>query len=236
MPMTQEQFRHLISQSQQGDQAARSRLVEANLPLVHSIARRFLERGLEYEDLVQIGSLGLLKAIDDFDLSYDVRFSTYAVPKIMGEIKQHLRKASALQVGRSTKKLASDALQVKDRLAQALGRNPTISEIAAELEVEPEDVVFAFDAVSPVYSLQARIAGGGSEAPEFQEFVAIAGDHENLMLKQALESLAPDERRIILLRYFAEKSQSEVAKELGISQGQVSRIEARIIRQLRYEL
>lgn len=236
MPMTQEQFRHLISQSQQGDQAARSRLVEANLPLVHSIARRFLERGLEYEDLVQIGSLGLLKAIDDFDLSYDVRFSTYAVPKIMGEIKQHLRKASALQVARSTKKLASDALQVKDRLAQALGRSPTISEIAAELEVEPEDVVFAFDAVAPVYSLQARIADGGEEAPELQDFVAARGGHENLMLKQALERLTPDERRIIFLRYFAEKSQSEVAKELGISQAQVSRQEARIIRQLRYEL
>ena len=234
--MEMEQNRHLISRSQQGDQTARSELVEANLPLVHSIARRFLDRGLEYEDLLQIGSLGLLKAINDFDLEYDVRFSTYAVPKIMGEIKQHLRRTSTLLVGRSTKKLASDALQAKDMLAQTLGRSPTISEIAAHLEVEPEDVVCAFDAVSPVYSLQARITQGDEEAPEFQDFIATSGGHERFMLKQALESLAPDERQIILLRYFAEKSQSEVARELGISQAQISRKEARIIRQLRHEL
>ncbi len=234
--MKMEQIRHLISQSQQGDQTARSELVEANLPLVHSIARRFLDRGLEYEDLLQIGSLGLLKAINDFDLRYDVKFSTYAVPKIMGEIKQHLRRTSTLQVGRSTKKLASDALHAKDMLAQTLGRNPTISEIAAHLEVQPEDVVCAFDAVSPVYSLQTRISQGDEEAPEFQDYVATSGGHESFMLKQALESLAPDERQIILLRYFAEKSQSEVAKELGISQAQISRKEARIIRQLRHEL
>lgn len=234
--MKMEQIRHLISQSQQGDQTARSELVEANLPLVHSIARRFLDRGLEYEDLLQIGSLGLLKAINDFDLRYDVKFSTYAVPKIMGEIKQHLRRTSALHVGRSTKKLASDALHAKDMLAQTLGRNPTISEIAAHLEVQPEDVVCAFDAVSPVYSLQTRISQGDEEAPEFQDYVATSGGHESFMLKQALESLAPDERQIILLRYFAEKSQSEVAKELGISQAQISRKEARIIRQLRHEL
>ena len=234
--MEMEQIRHLISRSQQGDQTARSELVEANLPLVHSIARRFLDRGLEYEDLLQIGSLGLLKAINDFDLEYDVRFSTYAVPKIMGEIKQHLRRTSTLLVGRSTKKLASDAFQAKDMLAQMLGRSPTISEIAAHLEVEPEDVVCAFDAVSPVYSLQARITQGDEEAPEFQDFIATSGGHERFMLKQALESLAPDERQIILLRYFAEKSQSEVARELGISQAQISRKEARIIRQLRHEL
>jgi len=234
--MDMEQIRHLISQSQQGDQKARDQLVEANIPLVHSIARRFVDRGLEYEDLLQIGSLGLLKAIADFDLTYDVRFSTYAVPKIMGEIKQHLRKASTLQVGRSTRKLASEALQAKDTLAQTLGRSPTISEIAVHLEVEPEDVVYAFDAVSPVYSLHAPITQGDEDAPLFQDVVRTSGGHESFMLKQALQKLAPDERQIILLRYFAEKSQSQVAKELGMSQAQVSRKEARIIRQLRYEL
>ncbi len=234
--MEMEQVRHLISQSQQGDLQARNELVEANLPLVHSIARRFLDRGLEYDDLLQIGSLGLLKAINDFNLEYDVRFSTYAVPKIMGEIKQHLRRTSSLQVGRSTKKLASDALHAKDSLAQVLGRNPTISEIAAHLEVDPEEVVYAFDAVSPVYSLQTRISQD-DDGPEFQDYVATtSGGHEGFMLKQALQALEPDERQIILLRYFAEKSQSEVAKELGISQAQISRKEARIIRQLRYDL
>ncbi len=234
--MDMEQTRSLIAKSQEGDLRARSQFVEANLPLVHSIARRFLERGLEYEDLVQIGAMGLLKAINDFDLNYDVRFSTYAVPKIMGEIKQHLRRTSTLQVARSMKKLASDALHVKDTLGQSLGRNPTISEIAAQLEVEPEEVVCALDAVSPVYSLQTRIGGGDGDTPEFQDFVTTNFNHDGFMLKQALESLTPDERQIILLRYFAEKSQSEVARELGISQAQISRKEARIIRQLRHEL
>ncbi|MCK9526000.1 MAG: sigma-70 family RNA polymerase sigma factor [Limnochordia bacterium] len=234
--MEMEQIRHLISQSQAGNAQARSELVEANLPLVHSIARRFVDRGLEYDDLLQIGSLGLLKAIKDFDLAFDVRFSTYAVPKIMGEIKQHLRRTSTLQVGRSTKKLASDALQAKDELGQTLGRNPTISEIAAHLEVDPEDVVYAFDAVSPVYSLQARIAPGDEGAPEFQELVATSGGHEGFMLKQALQKLSQEERTIVLLRYYAEKSQSEVARHLGISQAQISRKEAQIMRQLRHEL
>src|SRR5690554_5124069 len=188
-----EKTRELIYSSQQGNLEARKRLVEENMPLVLSIVRRFLNRGLEYDDLVQIGSLGLLKAINDFNLDYDVRFSTYAVPKIMGEIKQHLRKSSPLTVSRSTKKLASQALHAKDVLSQALGRNPTISEIAAHLEVEPEDVVCAFEAVAPVYSLQAPITQGDEDAPEFQDLVATSGGHESLMLKQALQNLSPDE-------------------------------------------
>jgi RNA polymerase sporulation-specific sigma factor len=234
--MDMDQTRCLLAKSRQGDLQARSELVDMNLPLVHSIARRFIDRGLEYDDLLQIGSLGLLKAINDFDLNYEVRFSTYAVPKIMGEIKQHLRRTSRLTVSRSTKRLASDALHAKDTLAQTLGRNPTISEIATQLGVETEEVVYAFDAVSPVYSLQTQVDPEDAGAPEYQDLVASSGSHESLMLKQALESLAPDERRIILLRYFAEKSQTEVARELGISQAQISRQEARIIRQLRHEL
>lgn len=231
-----EQIRRLIFQSQQGDLEARSQLVEENLPLVHSVAKRFLDRGLEYDDLLQIGSLGLLKAINDFDLNFDVRFSTYAVPKIMGEIKQHLRRTSTLQVARATKKLASEALHAKDMLMQTLGRNPTITEVAAQLEVDPEEVVCALDAVAPVYSLQTRIDGHDEEAPEFQDFVASSVGPDNFMLKQALEKLEPHEQRLIFLRYFAEKSQTEVAQALGISQPQISRMENRIIRQLRHEL
>lgn len=231
-----EQTRRLIQESQQGSGEARSRLVEENLPLVHSVARRFLDRGLEYEDLVQIGSLGLLKAIKDFNLEYDVRFSTYAVPKIMGEIRQQLRQSSTLHVARSVKKLATAAIQTKDQLGQALGRSPTISEIAAHLGAEPEEVVCALEAVAPVHSLQARLAADDDQAPEYQDFIAVSGGQERLMLKHALENLDPEERRIILLRYFAEKSQSEVAEILGISQAQISRIEARIVRQLRNEL
>lgn len=230
-----EQTRRLISRSQQGDLEARSKLVEENLPLVHNIAKRFVDRGLEYDDLLQIGSLGLIKAIQDFDLSYEVRFSTFAVPKIMGEIKQHLRKNSSLKVSRSLKKLASQAIHVKDELAQTLGRSPTISEIAAQLDTDPEEVICALDSVAPVYSLQARL-GDDEEAAELGDFIASHDNHHNFMLRQALEKLDLQERRIILLRYFAEKSQSEIARELGTSQAQISRIEARIIRQLRHDL
>ncbi|NMA61857.1 MAG: SigB/SigF/SigG family RNA polymerase sigma factor [Firmicutes bacterium] len=230
-----EQTRLLIRQSQQGDSEARNQLVEENLALVRSVASRFLDRGLEFEDLVQIGSLGLLKAIRDFNFEFEVRFSTYAVPKIMGEIKQHLRHSSPLQVSRSLKKLASEAISAKDQLAQTLGRSPTISEIATHLEVEREEVVTALDAVAPVYSLQAPLQGT-DDSPEFQDFIATTEDQEHFLLKQALEKLEPQEQQLILLRYFAERSQTEVAETLGISQAQISRMEARIIRQLRHEL
>lgn len=230
------QTRILISQSQHGDLQARQQLVENNLPLVRSVAARFVDRGLDFDDLVQIGSLGLLKAIRDFNLEYDVRFSTYAVPKIMGEIKQHLRKSSTLQVSRSLKKLASDAIRIKDHLGQTYGRNPTIGEIAQELQVDREEVVAALEAVAPVYSLQARLRDSEDDAPEFIDFLTSTADHEYFLLKQALENLEPQEQQLILLRYFAEHSQAETGEILGISQAQISRMEARIIRQLRHEL
>ncbi|HHY09072.1 MAG TPA: sigma-70 family RNA polymerase sigma factor [Firmicutes bacterium] len=227
--------RKLIARSQAGDGKALNRLVEENLPLVFSIVRRFLNRGIEYEDLVQIGSLGLVKAIKDFDLSYDVRFSTYAVPKIMGEIKQQLRKTSPVKVARSLRRLASEIISAKDQLTQKWGRAPTISELAEHLQIAAEEVVTALEAVAPVFYLQEKVAGE-EERPEFQELLAVNPDQERFLLKQALQKLAAEDRRLILLRYFAEKSQVEVAKTLGISQAQVSRIEARIVRQLRFEL
>ncbi|HHT42723.1 MAG TPA: sigma-70 family RNA polymerase sigma factor [Firmicutes bacterium] len=234
--MDMERTRQLIAQSQQGDLEARSRLIEDNLPLVHSIARRFLDRGIEFEDLLQIGSLGLLKAIQDFDLAYDVKFSTFAVPKIMGEIKQHLRQSSPVKVARSMRKLASDALRVKDSLSHTLGRSPTISEIAAELNTAPEEVVCALEAVAPVISLQSPLGGDEEDSRALEDIVTVSDSQELFLLRQALEKLEPEERRLILLRYFAEKSQSQVAEELGTSQAQISRMEARIIRQLRHEL
>lgn len=231
-----ERTKFLIDQSQRGDLQARQELVEANLPLVQSIAARFVERGMEFEDLVQIGSIGLLKAIRDFDFTYDVRFSTFAVPKIMGEIKQYLRKSSMIQVSRSLKKLASDAIYAKDQLAQNLGRNPTIGEIATYLGCEREDVVSALEAVAPVYSLQAPLSHSEENSTEFLDFIAATSEEEHFLLKQALERLDPLEQQIILLRYFGEQSQTEIGEQLGISQAQVSRIENRIIKQLRHEL
>lgn len=231
-----EKIRELIAKSQGGDEQARRQLVEENLPLVNSVARRFLDRGLEYEDLVQIGALGLIKAIRDFDLSFQVRFSTYAVPKIMGEIRQKLRQSSALSISRSVRALASQAIYTKDSLAQSLGRTPTLSEIAAKLKVPKEEVVTALEAVSPVYSLQAPLDAADGDSPEFSDFLSSTADDQHFLLKQALQKLEPLEQRIILLRYFAEKTQAEVAAELGTSQAQISRMEARIVRQLRHEL
>lgn len=234
--MDREQTRRLIAQSQQGDLAARGQLVEENLPLVHSIARRFLDRGLEFDDLVQIGCVGLLKAIQDFDLAYDVQFSTFAVPKVMGEIRQHLRRSAPVRIARSLRELASAALRAKDILAQSLGRNPTIAEIAAQLNTSPEEVVCALEAVAPVVSLQSTLGSEDEDARALEEVLATTDSQEHFLLKQALERLEPEERRLILLRYFAEKTQSQVAEELGTSQAQISRMEARIIRQLRYHL
>lgn len=234
--MDMERMRQLISLSQDGDPEARNLLVEENLPLVHSVAKRFINRGLDYDDLVQIGCLGLLKAISGFDLNFTVRFSTYAVPMIMGEIRQNLRKSSTLQIARSTKKLASDAIRTKDTLAQQYGRSPTIGEIATELQVSAEEVVTALEAVAPVHSLQADLDQHELNPRKLQDQLGVVDKYELVSLRQALEKLEPEERKLILLRYFAEKSQTEVAKNLGISQGQLSRIEARIVRQLRHEV
>lgn len=231
-----EETRELIRRSQEGDLEARSRLVEENLPLVKSIAARFVQRGIDYEDLVQIGSIGLLKAVRDFDLNYDVRFSTYAVPKIMGEIKQQLRRVSPLRVARSLRQLASQAISAKDVLSVELGRTPTIKEIADRLGAPVEEVVAALEAVQPITSLQTAIDPGEDDSLELGDFIASPTNEDHFMLKQALESLEPLERKIILLRYFAEKSQTEIAEELGVSQAQISRIEARIVRRLRHEI
>ena len=231
-----EETRELIRRSQEGDLEARSRLVEENLPLVKSIAARFVQRGIDYEDLVQIGSIGLLKAVRDIELNSDVRVTTYAEPKIMGEIKQQLRRASPLRVARSLRQLASQAISAKDVLSVELGRTPTIKEIADRLGAPVEEVVAALEAVQPITSLQTAIDPGEDDSLELGDFIASPTNEDHVMLKQALESLEPLERKIILLRYFAEKSQTEIAEELGVSQAQISRIEARIVRRLRHEI
>ena len=231
-----EQTRDLILRSQNGDLEARSILVEQNLPLVVSIVRRFTHRGFEYDDLFQVGSLGLLKAIQDFDLRYDVRFSTYAVPKIIGEIKRYIRESSILHISRPIRELASRAISTKDQLANDLGRSPTISELAAYLNISREELVTALDAVAPVQYLQETIYQGDGDALELGDILSTEDNEQYILLKNALRNLEPQSRRIVLLRYFAEKSQTEVAQALGISQAQVSRIEQRIVRELRHEL
>ena len=203
----------LIRKSHSGDKAAREQLVKENVGLVHCVVKRFLERGAEREDLFQIGSIGLLKAIDKFDLTYNVKFSTYAVPLISGEIKRFLRDDGMIKVSRSLKEIAYKSVQARERLISSLGREPTIEELSEEVGVEREELVQAMEAVCEIESIYRPVhQKEGSE----------------IRLLDKLE-----EKQLIFLRYFADRTQSDVGKIMGISQVQVSRSEKRIIEKLR---
>ncbi|MGI6149064.1 MAG: SigB/SigF/SigG family RNA polymerase sigma factor [Firmicutes bacterium] len=233
---TQDQSRELFRRAQAGDMEARTQLVQENLPLVVSIVKRFLSRGFDYDDLFQVGCLGLLKAILGFDLSYEVQFSTYAVPKIIGEIKRYMREDSPIHIARSLRELASRAIAAKDMLGHELGRSPTVQELAEHLGVSVEELVTSLDAVSPIRSLHEVVAEDDDDSVRLEHVLPAPSGDEALALRRAIEQLEPSERRIVLLRYFAEKSQTEVAQLLGISQAQVSRIEKRIVAELRHHV
>lgn len=228
----------LIRKSHEGDEAARARLVEENTGLIWCVARRFYGRGIEPEDLFQIGSIGLLKAIDKFDLSFDVKFSTYAVPMISGEIKRFLRDDGMIKVSRSLKEIAYKAYLATERMREKNGREPGIEEVAEEIEVEKEELVLALEASSEVESLQKTIyQGEGNEILLMDKIVEEEEREEKILnrlfLKQLLGSLEERDRELIYLRYFANKTQGEVGMVLGISQVQVSRMEKKILKELR---
>ncbi|NMA83733.1 MAG: RNA polymerase sporulation sigma factor SigF [Epulopiscium sp.] len=228
----------LIKKAQAGDKVARDQLVEGNIGLVWSIVKRFKNRGHELEDLFQIGSIGLIKSIDKFDLSYDVRFSTYAVPMIMGEIKRFLRDDGMIKVSRSLKEIAQKARIEKEKMTKDRGREPTIQELADIMDVPVEDLVMALEAGADVESLYSTIHQGDGNPIFLIDKLEQKIDEENTMidmiaLRQMIEKLEPKEREIIFMRYFKDKTQSEIAKMIGISQVQVSRIEKRILIQMR---
>lgn len=228
-----------IEKAKQGDALEREKIVEENIGLVWSIAKRFYNRGHDPEDLFQVGSIGLLKAIDKFDPSYGVQFSTYAVPMIMGEIKRFIRDDGIIKVSRGLKELYQKTRKVREEFIYKYGREPSVNEIAQSLGVSVEEVVMAMDSSAPPDSLQKesshddqrllidRIEGGVDLEDEVATKIA---------LQQALSRFKPRERQIIMLRYFAHKTQVQVAKMIGISQVQVSRIEKRVLEQLRSEL
>ena len=212
----------LLRRAHDGDKAARELLVQENLGLVWSIVRRFRNRGVEQEDLFQIGSIGLLKAIDKFDLAYDVQFSTYAVPMITGEIKRFLRDDGMLKVSRTMKETAVRALRAREKLETEQGREPTITEIAAALEMSTEEVVLALEAGSQVESLHKTIyQGDGNDISLMDKLEEKTDRNEEvlnqILLEEILGTLKPEERRLIYLRYYREKTQTEIAAELGIS-------------------
>lgn len=231
----------LIRKSHEGDEQARAQLVEENTGLVWCIVKRFYNRGAEAEDLFQVGSIGLLKAIDKFDLSYDVKFSTYAVPMISGEIKRFLRDDGMIKVSRSLKELAYKAFNCQEEFRRKWNREPSLTEIAQQLNVDKEELAAAMEASSEVESLHKTIyQKDGHEIAlmdklEEQE----TGEDkvlDHMLLGELLKELSGEERKLIYLRYFANQTQSEVGKILGVSQVQVSRLEKKILRRMREKL
>ena len=223
----------LIRKSHSGDKAAREQLVKENVGLVHCVVKRFLERGAEREDLFQIGSIGLLKAIDKFDLTYNVKFSTYAVPLISGEIKRFLRDDGMIKVSRSLKEIAYKSVQARERLISSLGR-----ELSEEVGVEREELVQAMEAGCEIESIYRPVhQKEGSEIRLLDKLEEKEKREDKILdlivLKELLETLDEEEKQLIFLRYFADRTQSDVGKIMGISQVQVSRSEKRIIEKLR---
>lgn len=231
----------LLSLAKKGDNDAMNKLIELNLPLVASISKKFLNRGYEYEDIFQIGSIGLVKAINNFDLNFNVKFSTYAVPMIIGEIKRFLRDDGMIKVSRNVKSLARKIHFYKEELTSKLKRSPTIDELAEYAGVEKEEIVFAIESSNTLQYLYDTIhQDDGAPVLLIDKLSEKSSEDTNLIekiaLKDALRSLDEKARQIIMLRYFKDKTQVQVAKMLGISQVQVSRIEKKVLLQMKKKL
>ena len=228
--LSNEEMMRLIELAQKGDQAAKQRPVEGNLKLVLSVIQRFLGRGENPDDLFQVGCIGLLKAIANFDTTKDVRFSTYGVPMIAGELRRYLRDYSPIRVSRSVRDLAYRVLQCKQAMTAENGREPTFAQIAERLGVPEEDVVDAMDAVSTPVSLYEPVYTDGGDPLTVMDQVRDVKNTdeqwiESIALRQAMQDLSERERRILALRFYDGRTQMEVAGSLGISQAQVSRLE-----------
>ena len=228
----------LLRRAKNGDSAARERLVEGNLRLVLSVLQRFSGRGENADDLFQVGCVGLLKAIDNFDISQNVRFSTYGVPMIIGEIRRYLRDNSAIRVSRSMRDTAYRVLQAREKLQREQQREPTVEQIARELDIPREEVVFAMDAVCDPVSLFEPIYSDSGDAVCVMDQVRDSRNTdedwlEQIALKEAMSRLSARERLILALRYSDGKTQMEVSGEIGISQAQVSRLEKNAIKNIK---
>lgn len=228
----------LIEKAHGGDKEARETLVEENMGLVYTIVRRFVGRGHEMEDLIQIGSIGLIKAIDKFNSAFDVKFSTYAVPMIAGEIKRFLRDDGMIKVSRSLKETAGKAYMVKEALEKKYGREPSLEEISEEIGASREDIVLAMESAAEVESLHKTIYQGDGNAISLMDKLEEQGNPNeellnHMMLNDVIQTLHEEERMLIRLRYFEDKTQMEVARALGMSQVQVSRYEKKILKKMR---
>lgn len=230
----------LIIRAKAGDNLAQSKIVENNLGLVWSIVKRFSNRGYENEDLFQIGCIGLIKSIKKFDTTYDVRFSTYAVPMIMGEIKRFIRDDGIIKVSRGLKEISHKVKVTKEIMAKELGREPSLGEVADRIRMSLEDIVMAMEAVNMPESLHSTMYEGDSSnirlIDKIEDQSVGVELEDRIALKQVLQTMEPRERQIIVLRYFKDKTQSQVAAMLGISQVQVSRIEKKVLLNMRKKI
>lgn len=227
----------LLEEARRGDSDACARMMEENSGLIWSIVRRYYGRGVDPEDLYQLGCMGFLKAVRGFDPAFGCQFSTYAVPKIAGEIRRFLRDDGAVKVSRGLKERAGSIRTARDKLQAELGREPTLSELAEETGLEPEEIAAAEDANRPVASLQME---AGEDGFTLENMLGTDGMEEGIVerlsLRAAIDSLSPRERSVILLRYFKNLTQDRAARVLGVSQVQVSRIEKKAMEQLRRRL
>lgn len=234
--LSEAEKRRLLLAVQKGDQSARKQMVEGNLRLVLSVVQRFADRGENVDDLFQVGCIGLIKAIDNFDPSMNVRFSTYGVPMIIGEIKRFLRDNNTIRVSRSMRDVACRAMQAKEQLEKSLGREPSISEISEMLDLPRRTVTLALESAAEPISLYEPTYGEGGDALYVMDQVGDNDGEENwidtMLFREAVKKLSPREKRIIELRYLNGKTQTEVADEVGISQAQVSRLEKAAMQQI----
>ncbi|MBP3638094.1 MAG: RNA polymerase sporulation sigma factor SigG [Clostridia bacterium] len=236
--LSNERMRELFPLVHGGDKAARDEFIQGNLRLVLSVIQRFSGRGENVDDLFQVGCIGLMKALDNFDTSQNVRFSTYAVPMIIGEIRRYLRDNNVIRVSRSMRDTAYKALQARDRLQARWNREPDVTEIAAEMQIPREDVVFALEAIQDPVSLFEPVYNDGGDALYIMDQVKDENTKdenwlEEISIKDALQRLNDREKKILRLRFFEGRTQMEVAGEIGISQAQVSRLEKNALLHMR---
>lgn len=233
-----DKMRELLIKMRNGDNDARDEFIKGNLRLVLSVIQRFNNRGEYVDDLFQVGCIGLIKAIDNFDLNQNVRFSTYAVPMIIGEIRRYLRDNNSIRVSRSLRDIAYKALQVRDKLINKNNKEPTISEIAKELKIPREEIVFALDAIQDPISLFEPIYHDGGDAIFVMDQISDTKNQDEnwlqgIAIREALRKLNDREKLILTLRFFEGRTQMEVAEEIGISQAQVSRLEKTALKHMR---
>lgn len=236
--LTDEEKRDLLEKARAGDGQARQKLIYGNLRLVLSLIQRFTSRNENLDDLFQVGCIGLVKAVDHFNLDLDVKFSTYAVPMIIGEIRRYLRDNNAVRISRSVRDVAYRALGAKEELTRKLEREPTLEEIALQMDVPKSQIQRAMEAISEPISLYEPVYGDSEDSLYVMDQISDVGEDDrswlnNIALRDAMETLSQREKKIIYMRFFRDKTQVEIAEEIGISQAQVSRVEKGALEHIR---